>query len=136
FSSRRRHTRSKRDWSSDVCSSDLVEGSTASDTTEETQAMPAPDFDEDPAAGPEPSEGSTVSDDTVSDDTVPDGTVPDDQAPPLRTPDQGADDSGAEAPDRPTVAPAASQQNQAPHPDPSAQNGGPSGSNQSDGTWA
>src|SRR5699024_11472327 len=24
FSSRRRHTRSKRDWSSDVCSSDLV----------------------------------------------------------------------------------------------------------------
>src|SRR5699024_11788600 len=27
FSSRRRHTRSKRDWSSDVCSSDLVAGS-------------------------------------------------------------------------------------------------------------
>src|SRR5699024_4523941 len=26
FSSRRRHTRSKRDWSSDVCSSDLVDG--------------------------------------------------------------------------------------------------------------
>src|SRR5699024_12580820 len=26
FSSRRRHTRSKRDWSSDVCSSDLVFG--------------------------------------------------------------------------------------------------------------
>src|SRR5699024_11461025 len=26
FSSRRRHTISKRDWSSDVCSSDLVEG--------------------------------------------------------------------------------------------------------------
>src|SRR5699024_11937243 len=26
FSSRRRHTRSKRDWSSDVCSSDLGEG--------------------------------------------------------------------------------------------------------------
>src|SRR5699024_11518534 len=25
FSRRRRHTRSKRDWSSDVCSSDLVE---------------------------------------------------------------------------------------------------------------
>src|SRR5699024_11905657 len=25
FSSRRRHTRSKRDWSSDVCSSDLLE---------------------------------------------------------------------------------------------------------------
>src|SRR5699024_11945868 len=27
-SSRRRHTRSKRDWSSDVCSSDLPEGAT------------------------------------------------------------------------------------------------------------
>src|SRR5699024_11341097 len=27
FSSRRRHTRSKRDWSSDVCSSDLLSGS-------------------------------------------------------------------------------------------------------------
>src|SRR5699024_11727953 len=27
FSSRRRHTRSKRDWSSDVCSSDLKSGS-------------------------------------------------------------------------------------------------------------
>src|SRR5699024_12213542 len=26
FSSRRRHTRSKRDWSSDVCSSDLLNG--------------------------------------------------------------------------------------------------------------
>src|SRR5437868_9350815 len=26
FSSRRRHTRSKRDWSSDVCSSDLITG--------------------------------------------------------------------------------------------------------------
>src|SRR5438874_12149856 len=26
FSSRRRHTRSLRDWSSDVCSSDLIEG--------------------------------------------------------------------------------------------------------------
>src|SRR5438067_12215255 len=26
FSSRRRHTRSKRDWSSDVCSSDLIGG--------------------------------------------------------------------------------------------------------------
>src|SRR5699024_11240683 len=28
FSSRRRHTRSKRDWSSDVCSSDLIAIST------------------------------------------------------------------------------------------------------------
>src|SRR5699024_11585561 len=27
FSSRRRHTRSKRDWSSDVCSSDLLSSS-------------------------------------------------------------------------------------------------------------
>src|SRR5699024_11330568 len=30
FSSRRRHTRSKRDWSSDVCSSDLALGEIAS----------------------------------------------------------------------------------------------------------
>src|SRR5699024_11409908 len=29
FSSRRRHTRSKRDWSSDVCSSDLALGARA-----------------------------------------------------------------------------------------------------------
>src|SRR5206468_4837427 len=29
FSSRRRHTRSDRDWSSDVCSSDLPNGSAA-----------------------------------------------------------------------------------------------------------
>src|SRR5699024_10626722 len=29
FSSRRRHTRSKRDWSSDVCSSDLLAGAAA-----------------------------------------------------------------------------------------------------------
>src|SRR5437868_9292774 len=32
FSSRRRHTRSKRDWSSDVCSSDLILSETASVT--------------------------------------------------------------------------------------------------------
>ena len=84
--------------------------------------MPAPDFDDDPPAGSDPSEGSTV---------------PDDQAPPLRTPDQGADDSGAGAPERPTVAPAASQQNQAPqHSDLSARNGEPSGQDQSDGTWS
>src|SRR6266513_3969362 len=31
FSSRRRHTRSKRDWSSDVCSSDLRNGARAED---------------------------------------------------------------------------------------------------------
>src|SRR5699024_11625553 len=33
FSSRRRHTRSKRDWSSDVCSSDLSSGSGVQATT-------------------------------------------------------------------------------------------------------
>src|SRR5699024_11417902 len=32
-SSRRRHTRSKRDWSSDVCSSDLDEGTQKNDRT-------------------------------------------------------------------------------------------------------
>src|SRR5699024_11223161 len=31
FSSRRRHTRSKRDWSSDVCSSDLAQPGTESE---------------------------------------------------------------------------------------------------------
>src|SRR5690349_21522565 len=31
FSSRRRHTRSLRDWSSDVCSSDLIKGIVYSD---------------------------------------------------------------------------------------------------------
>src|SRR5699024_11328418 len=35
FSSRRRHTRSKRDWSSDVCSSDLVEVGLAQPPLEE-----------------------------------------------------------------------------------------------------
>src|SRR5699024_11752908 len=33
--SRRRHTRSKRDWSSDVCSSDLVAAWTQAEVTEE-----------------------------------------------------------------------------------------------------
>src|SRR5699024_7362196 len=33
FSSRRRHTRSKRDWSSDVCSSDLEAGADIIGTT-------------------------------------------------------------------------------------------------------
>src|SRR5207249_5592806 len=32
FSSRRRHTRSKRDWSSDVCSSDLIYANPGGDT--------------------------------------------------------------------------------------------------------
>src|SRR5699024_5437543 len=34
FSSRRRHTRSKRDWSSDVCSSDLLPASEVAQTAE------------------------------------------------------------------------------------------------------
>src|SRR5207249_8055726 len=33
FSSRRRHTRSKRDWSSDVCSSDLVDSGVVRSST-------------------------------------------------------------------------------------------------------
>src|SRR5699024_11938991 len=33
FSSRRRHTRSKRDWSSDVCSSDLAPSATLAKVT-------------------------------------------------------------------------------------------------------
>src|SRR5699024_1319836 len=36
FSSRRRHTRSKRDWSSDVCSSDLSNNGSASEVSAET----------------------------------------------------------------------------------------------------
>src|SRR5699024_12139847 len=36
FSSRRRHTRSKRDWSSDVCSSDLEFSQFPDDTAAET----------------------------------------------------------------------------------------------------
>src|SRR5204862_1343514 len=48
FSSRRRHTRSLRDWSSDVCSSDLVNGTvrggiypnTNTAATEELRALP------------------------------------------------------------------------------------------------
>src|SRR5699024_11838549 len=43
FSSRRRHTRSKRDWSSDVCSSDLCQASTASGASAPIQkARPMP----------------------------------------------------------------------------------------------
>src|SRR3712207_7641595 len=38
FSSRRRHTRYWRDWSSDVCSSDLVECAAATDPTAELSA--------------------------------------------------------------------------------------------------
>src|SRR5438105_9125714 len=39
FSSRRRHTRSTRDWSSDVCSSDLAAADTANKFPEDIQAM-------------------------------------------------------------------------------------------------
>src|SRR5207249_6451768 len=39
FSSRRRHTRSKRDWSSDVCSSDLPELVMVSDPQVDEQAV-------------------------------------------------------------------------------------------------
>src|SRR5699024_11238462 len=39
FSSRRRHTRSKRDWSSDVCSSDLFGGSIVADLAEQARAQ-------------------------------------------------------------------------------------------------
>src|SRR5437868_10200339 len=39
FSSRRRHTRSKRDWSSDVCSSDLVATRTQSRRCDERTVL-------------------------------------------------------------------------------------------------
>src|SRR5690606_10724463 len=41
FSSRRRHTRFSRDWSSDVCSSDLDDALSAVDTQTETQILEA-----------------------------------------------------------------------------------------------
>src|SRR5207249_7668166 len=50
FSSRRRHTRSKRDWSSDVCSSDLDKWRAAGVRLVEERV----------AAGPRPLEGITV----------------------------------------------------------------------------
>src|SRR5699024_11230664 len=40
FSSRRRHTRSKRDWSSDVCSSDLVTFTDEPGTENDTFTVP------------------------------------------------------------------------------------------------
>src|SRR6266536_5557381 len=47
FSSRRRHTRSTRDWSSDVCSSDLGQnpglGGTDREVREETRTLPVGD---------------------------------------------------------------------------------------------
>src|SRR5699024_11823584 len=39
FSSRRRHTRSKRDWSSDVCSSDLADQGLDGDLVEDAPAV-------------------------------------------------------------------------------------------------
>src|SRR5699024_7853663 len=57
FSSRRRHTRSKRDWSSDVCSSDLDPAENAAPTpepnkpTEEQKAEAAPERDYKPGEG-------------------------------------------------------------------------------------
>src|SRR5207249_8256172 len=41
FSSRRRHTRSKRDWSSDVCSSDLCEHALVSAQVAGSAVIPA-----------------------------------------------------------------------------------------------
>src|SRR5207249_6343806 len=41
FSSRRRHTRSKRDWSSDVCSSDLISTSPRSERRNPGASQPA-----------------------------------------------------------------------------------------------
>src|SRR2546429_1679585 len=42
FSSRRRHTRCSRDWSSDVCSSDLVNRYGAADREAVAKAAPTP----------------------------------------------------------------------------------------------
>src|SRR6266849_8890570 len=46
FSSRRRHTRSTRDWSSDVCSSDLVAGGLTRRNHEGTKGMKRPPSDD------------------------------------------------------------------------------------------
>src|SRR5699024_11373836 len=45
FSSRRRHTRSKRDWSSDVCSSDLKGVQIAKEQIESYRAWKSPTVD-------------------------------------------------------------------------------------------
>src|SRR5690625_5481000 len=50
FSSRRRHTRWPRDWSSDVCSSDLLEGTELS-TLEFVEAV-TPEVGPDPEIAP------------------------------------------------------------------------------------
>src|SRR5207249_8895546 len=61
FSSRRRHTRSKRDWSSDVCSSDLQ----ASARTSRPDPMMAPS-DTAGGGGPRPSRDRADSRSSVS----------------------------------------------------------------------
>src|SRR5699024_11738625 len=44
FSSRRRHTRSKRDWSSDVCSSDLTQERKSIDTERSVNDLKMTEF--------------------------------------------------------------------------------------------
>src|SRR6267378_6596192 len=64
FSSRRRHTRSLRDWSSDVCSSDLdgiFAGAVARDAAQALRVA-APAGEEPPAIGIEPPCGGVVED--------------------------------------------------------------------------
>src|SRR5699024_6421029 len=57
FSSRRRHTRSKRDWSSDVCSSDLVSEQANNSPADANASWPP----EDPPSKPKPSKRSMKS---------------------------------------------------------------------------
>src|SRR5690606_40133739 len=56
FASRRRHTRFSRDWSSDVCSSDLPPMSTEAPAvrvvTDSTACLPAPGDDDAPVVVP------------------------------------------------------------------------------------
>src|SRR6266508_780048 len=59
FSSRRRHTRWPRDWSSDVCSSDLRRADEEAGDRERDLALPpqeVPDADAEQDAPPEPDE--------------------------------------------------------------------------------
>src|SRR5690606_39357209 len=80
FSSRRRHTRFSRDWSSDVCSSDLGE------PTLQTQAPPGPP----PTADPRPHRGSRHIPDPRTRAEPPPRPAPNpDAAPPTATPSHG-----------------------------------------------
>src|SRR5690606_40269366 len=67
FSSRRRHTRFSRDWSSDVCSSDLGGFHTEDAKRNRARRMTAAAFDVDPelegADGPAPASPVPVADD-------------------------------------------------------------------------